>query len=104
MFSFEWSAGAYTHAGSVDPTVGEVLSAFDWGYTGDMARGRVFILHDYNGARIACAVIAEDTVSTGSYGLASINTYPDYDDEYTPQGSVALSIVGTKAYITYDLV
>ena len=93
---FEWGSGIYT-------TGGETIAAFDWGKPGTSAVGRVLIVHDYDGARVACAEIGPETYTKGSFGLASLNTYPSYDDEFVPAGSVALSIVGTTAYITYDL-
>ena len=100
ILCLEWGDKTYSDG------VADVISFFDWGYTGDVAQGRVFILHDYDGARIACAVIAENTLGSGSFGSTNINTYPGYPltdvDPVDPKGAFALSIVDTTAYISYN--
>jgi len=91
-----WAAGVYTSGSS------EVVT-LDWGLSGADAYGRTFIVHNFEGGRIACFVIGPETMEIGSFGLSHVNTYPNYDHRLAPAGMVAVGVVGTEAFITYDL-
>merc|ERR1719210_461873 len=62
-----WAAGFYGD--------GSETKTLDWGLDGSAALGRVFIVHDYAGGRVACAVIKPDTLTSTSYAIDWLESY-----------------------------
>merc|ERR1719230_1057989 len=82
-----WTSVAYT---SADGTLTTTLSVDTGGAASDVL-GRAFVVHGYDGGRIACALLTEGPVLTAS----GFVPYPSYAGELAVTGSVTVTTSAT---------
>ena len=95
-----WKDVRYVIQGSMPSAVNDIIVRT--GYAAEDINGRAVVVHDYNGARIGCAIIELPAVETRVEGDAlyvfGFSPYPGSSSPYQPQGVV--EVKSTKDFKT----
>lgn len=94
-----WSAASVMYNANTMRATGSLQ--VDYGFGFDTSRGRAVVLHDYNGTRIACALLPM-YVDRVSAPLPALAPYPGYMGPPIT-GSVKLDFRGNAVKILYNL-